>query len=844
MSGRTRVALCAYTATLLAAASLLPLVDSAGWLAEAALLVAITSGAGALLRRVPLPRPATVLVQAVLALLLLTVAFAGQQAFLGVLPSPAVVQEFGRLLTTGVEDVGRYAIPAPAGDGIRLMLVGGVLVIGLTVDALAVTFRSAAPAGLPLLALYSIAAGLSTGTWDWLWFLLAACGYLLLLLAEGRDRLSQWGRVFGGPPGTPNSASAGPGVPGDRAPAPARTGRRIGVLTLGIALAVPAALPSLGGGLLAGTGPGTGSGGAGGGTISAVNPLVSLQNDLNQPENREALRYKTNAVTTEDLYLRIMSLDKFDGTSWRFSQRDVKDVPDRLPGTPGLGADVSTTEIETNLTAAQWYGQNYLPMPYPATRVAVDGRWRFEPVGRTLVGDRGQSTRGARYTVDSLLVNPTRDQLASAPEAPSALLREYTQLPTALPSVVRRTAEEVTAGATNNYERAVELQDWFAVDGGFRYDTSVETGTGVNAITRFLQDKEGFCVHFSFTMAAMARTLGIPARVAVGFTPGTAQPDGSVSVGLRDAHAWPELYFEGVGWTRFEPTPSRGSAPGYTREDTPSGGAADPQQPDATASTAPSAAPSAPASCDAREKTPANCGAAAAPGEATPGDSGTSARAVVLIVLSAVALLLLLALPLLWRLRVRARRLGSGGHASPPATRPGGEDRWESAGGSVLGAVDPHAAEEEVARARAVTARTLAAWREITDTAWDHGITPDNSRTPRKSAARIVRLGRLDPPAADAVHRVAGSVEQVLYAPVPLAAADLTADTERVREGLHASADRWTRIRALLAPRSAIRVIWAFSARWTALTGRWGVKRSGLGDRTARMRRWPARQRG
>ena len=71
-------------------------------------------------------------------------------------------------------DVGRYTTPAALTDGIRLMLVGGVLVIGLLVDAIAVTLRSAAPAGLPLLALYSVAAGLSDNGIDWLWFLVAA----------------------------------------------------------------------------------------------------------------------------------------------------------------------------------------------------------------------------------------------------------------------------------------------------------------------------------------------------------------------------------------------------------------------------------------------------------------------------------------------------------------------------------------------------------------------------------------------------------------------------------------------------------------------------------------------
>lgn len=86
------------------------------------------------------------------------------------------------------------------------------------------------------------------------------------------------------------------------------------------------------------------------------------------------------------------------------------------------------------------------------------------------------------------------------------------------------------------------------------------------------------------------------------------------------------------------------------------------------------------------------------------------------------------------------------------------------------------------------TAGTLAAWQEITDTAWDHGIEPDDSRTPRKAAARVVRLGQLEPDAAAAVHRVAGAVEQVLYAPEPRVSTGLAEDVETVRAGLRASA--------------------------------------------------------
>jgi transglutaminase-like putative cysteine protease len=801
MSGRSRLALCAFAATLLAAGSMLPLVDPTGWILEAAVLLAIQSGVGALARRVPLPRLLIVTSQFLVTLVLLTAVSAREQAVVGFLPGPEAVRHLADLLRAGADDVGQYAIPAPATAGIRLMLVGGVLLIGLAVDTIAVTFRSAAPAGLPLLALYSVAAGLSGGGGaGWLWFLLAACGYLLLLLAEGRDRISQWGRVFGGAGRSPSGGAAGLDVSGGRALAPVRTGRRIGALALGIALAVPAALPALDGGFFAGTGSGNGKGG-GGGTISAVNPLVSLQNNLNQPENREVMSYRTNSRNPQDFYLRILALDQFNGSEWRASRRSLKDVPKRIPGPDGLSPDVAVTEIRSNISSSRSYQQSYLPLPYPATEVRIGGRWRYEPAGRTLVGDRGQTTSGARYEVSSLVVQPTADQLAAAPDAPSEMLREYTKVPGSLPEVVKKTADRLTKGAANNYERAVKLQNYFASEGGFSYDTAVTSGTGSAAIGRFLKDKRGFCVHFSFTMAAMARTLGIPARVAVGFTPGTVQSNGAVSVGLRDAHAWPELYFEGVGWTRFEPTPTRGNAPGYTRPDAPAGSAADPSLPEQGASAAPSAAPSASQSCPAQLRKLGDCGNAVAPSAAGPTDSGTPTSTVVWVALAALVVVTLPLLPMLWRVRVRKRRLASSAGRTPAD----------------------------------VTARTLAAWLEIIDSAWDHGVEPDDSQTPRKTAARVVRLGRLDTEAAAAVHRVAGAVEQVLYAPQPRAGAGFTEDVETVRNSLRISADRFTRIRAVVAPRSAIRVMDALSERRSAFTGRWAARWGG-------WPRWPSRQ--
>ncbi|MFE2046894.1 transglutaminase, partial [Streptomyces sp. NPDC059477] len=126
----------------------------------------------------------------------------------------------------------------------------------------------------------------------------------------------------------------------------------------------------------------------------------------------------------------------------------------------------------------------------------------------------------------------------------------------------------------------------------------------------------------------------------------------------------------------------------------------------------------------------------------------------------------------------------------------------------------------------AAPGHVLAVWEELTDTAWDYGIVPDDALTPRKAAARIVRLGRLDQAdeakqaddaASASVHRVAGAVEQVLFAPDPQAPPGLADDVRRLRLALRARAGRRTRLRALLAPRSAIRAVWALTDRATTV---------------------------
>jgi hypothetical protein len=87
----------------------------------------------------------------------------------------------------------------------------------------------------------------------------------------------------------------------------------------------------------------------------------------------------------------------------------------------------------------------------------------------------------------------------------------------------------------------------------------------MDALSAFLlSSRKGYCIHFAAAMVTMARIEGIPARMAVGFTPGERQEDGSYEVTAHDAHAWPELFLDGLGWVPFEPTPAYSGNPEVT----------------------------------------------------------------------------------------------------------------------------------------------------------------------------------------------------------------------------------------------------------------------------------------
>ena len=294
--------------------------------------------------------------------------------------------------------------------------------------------------------------------------------------------------------------------------------------------------------------------GRGGGVTEVVSPLVDIRSRLTNRGNEELFRVNADAAS----YWRATTLPEFDGQTFRLPTRSLE----RFDGTID-SIDPDAGRIRQQIQVLSLGGQL---VPAAAEPVEADGFSGGEPLDLRINRDTNtllapdEIRAGDLFTVVSTQPDLTPDRLRAAGTggAPDAI---FTELPDDLPSIVAELADQITAGAATDYDAAMALQSWFRDE--FEYSLEVQSGHGSSAIESFLNERVGYCEQFSATFAAMARTIGIPSRVAVGFTPGILNDDGWYSVLGKNAHAWPELWFEGIGWVAFEPTPGRG-APGAT----------------------------------------------------------------------------------------------------------------------------------------------------------------------------------------------------------------------------------------------------------------------------------------
>jgi len=774
MASNRRTAAAALAAVL-ASVSLYPIFIGLTWFWAGCGSVAVVALAGTATRLRRLPVAAVLALGAVALLLYLNLAFSNARSLAHLLPTPASLAELCHVAGQGFTEASRYAPPVPQLRGMVLLAAAGIGIAALATDLIAVRLGSAALAGLPLLLLVTEPFTLSVsrgylGTI--IAFGAAVAGYLTLLSSEARDRIREW----------EHPDPDGRGAPDTRPLAAA--GRRVGFASIVLALCLPLAIPGLHTTRLFGGQPGIG--GSGGHAAAGFpSPLTQVSQELHESQAVPVLGYKTSAAVPD--YLQIYALDKLTETGWQlFAQPEsLVAVEHRLPAPPGLTATAGTSTQATRIALASGLGDdslNALPAPYPAIAVAAAGQPRADR-STLMVLDPGVALSGLKYTVTSLAPDPPAQALNSVAAPPADIAAHYLTVPAAylpLSGLADRVA--AAAGAKTWFQKAVALQDWLA-GGAFSYTLNAPSVVNAAGLKNFLTvSRKGYCQQFAFAMAVLARLLGIPSRVAVGFTAGTAAGGRTWLVTTHDAHAWPELYFQGYGWLRFEPTPSgsagQGSAraPGYSL-------APASESPGRTAAATPSAAPTPSASGTAGRQLPPGLHGTLGgdgTGSTTAASAGLSPWAVLGLVLAGLAVIAAVA-PWGARWVIRRRRWHGG------LGRPGG------AGRGVPGRV----------RARDV-AWAHAAWLELSDDLLDHGAGALPSESPRAAAVRAGQRLSLAGPARAALGRIALAEERARYAPGPADGSGLRADSTAVRRAIAAAVPRGVRWRARLLPSSVL----------------------------------------
>ncbi|HVE98065.1 MAG TPA: transglutaminaseTgpA domain-containing protein [Mycobacteriales bacterium] len=247
--------------------------------------------------------------------------------------------------------------------------------------------------------------------------------------------------------------------------------------------------------------------------------------------------------------------DTYDGTTWVGDETRGRDLGlgpvFRLPRREVPGPRQSATQtffLEADLPTAIYTAAEPLTVYFP-TGVSID---RFGlPRAEATLDD------GLVYSVVSSYGVASEAALRAAPPVRVDRFTPYLALPDALPERVRSLAAEVTAGAATDYDRVRLLESYLRRTFTYRLDSPVPPA-GRDAVDHFLfEAREGFCEQFAAALAVMARSLGIPARVAAGYVPGRYNPfTGYYSVRGTDAHAWVEVYHEGLGWYSYDPTSS------------------------------------------------------------------------------------------------------------------------------------------------------------------------------------------------------------------------------------------------------------------------------------------------
>ena len=516
---------------------LVEMVEYGAWVWTAAGLVAVVALCIAATRMLSRSRVLPTVVGLISAILIAVPAFARDdngERFM--IPTPAALRALVNALRDGVDLIYSSAPPATVETPLLAVLTMGLFGIFLAAEHVAVSWRSAAVAGIFILIPWIPAIALHHDLS--LRLLLATLVAWVVLLALTRR-----------PAGT------------SERPAPF-AGTVAAIAAVGLATFVaPTAVGGNGWGMIPQFDTAEQFD-----TPPRLNLDLDLRNSLGTNSSSTVAVYLTSGARPD--VLRLYTLSDFNGTSWDLpatpTTSELTDGPLWPVDVPGW----EDSELET-LNMSVLSAETSLPLPpVPRSVGPLDGHWTYAAATDQILADN-TNTAGLEYTVTADLNYLTKERLVVGDGSEDARLDPAAL---ALPDSVdverfTQAAAEITAGAATRYDQAVALQEYFRAGGGFVYDTTVHPDTA-DAVSLFLDDKRGYCVQFATAMVMFARALDIPARLAVGYLPGSQDDSGAYVVRGGDAHAWPELYFSGVGWVRFEPTPSiqTGARPSYTQQ--------------------------------------------------------------------------------------------------------------------------------------------------------------------------------------------------------------------------------------------------------------------------------------
>ncbi len=461
------------------------------------------------------------------------------------LPTRETLVAIGR----AVDKVGHQARVkvAPADPLAPLMLAAVTAVWAAMFSAHALAVRAGSPllAVLPPVALVGFT---DTAMQDGprfgygLMFLMAV---LAVVFGDGIRRIMQWGPLW-----------PVPGSSGRTTMTSTRGARKVALAAMAVAALVPGILPGLRAGPLINFSGGHDT------SIANIDPLVSLASRLRS--DATVVYFRVDATPRRPSYYRLFALDTTsDGVRWTAStDPELRHAP--LVGSPARVGPPAIAEDQLftqTMTLQRNFGNRSLPAAYQPVEISLGsgGPVRYD-ADTSVVASEDPLSAGDSYTVKSLLVEPTAEQLRGVSFATPARYGTYTSYPADIPQGIKDLAEK-KAGPESlpAFDRILRIQNWLKDTGGFTYSEDVEYPADIGAVRQFLDAKKGFCQQFATTMALMLRTLGYPARLAVGYTSGTENSEvpGSYIITNRNLHTWVEVDFPGYGWIAFEPTPQR-----------------------------------------------------------------------------------------------------------------------------------------------------------------------------------------------------------------------------------------------------------------------------------------------